>query len=99
MPPDADWHLKALFETDPTAGCELLFRKYYAALCSQASRYVYARETAEDIVSEVFYNFWKDQTYRQVTASYQAYLFKAVRYRVLNYLRWELGKSRRSTDA
>lgn len=94
-----DWHLKNIFETDPKAGCELLFRKYYGPLCSHASRYVYSKEIAEDIVSEVFYSFWRDQSYQKITVSYHIYLFKAVRYRVQNYLRWEMTKSRRSSDS
>ena len=94
-----DWHLNHLFATDPRQGCELLFRKYYGAMCSHTIRYVYSKEVAEDIVSEIFYNFWKEKLYLTITTSYQAYLFRAVRYRTLNYLRWELSKSRQNTDA
>ncbi len=96
--PDPYWHLKAVFETDPRLGCELLFRKYYAPLCSHAIRLVYAKETAEDIVSEVFCNFWTNKVYLTIDSAYPAYLFQAVRYRAYNYLRWELTKSQQSTD-
>lgn len=96
---NSDWHLQEVFETEPRQGCELLFRKYYEPLCSHAIRFVYAKETAEDIVSEVFLNFWKNQAYHSVTTSFQAYLFRAVRYRAYNYMRWEMSKSRRSVDA
>lgn len=95
---ESDWQLQGLFETDPRQACELLFRKYYVALCSHASRFVYSKEVAEDIVSEVFYLFYKDQAYRAVTISYKAYLLQAVRYRAYNYARWELTRSRQSTD-
>jgi RNA polymerase sigma-70 factor (ECF subfamily) len=95
---DVDWPLKKLFATDPRQACELLFRTYYAPLCSHAARVVYAKETAEDIVSEVFCNFWKNKVYLTIDTSFQAYLFRAVRYRAYNYLRWELTKSRRSSD-
>lgn len=98
MEPDADWHLRTVFETNPRQGCELLFRKYYGPLCSHVVRSVYAKETAEDIVSEVFCNFWKNKVYLTIDTSYHAYLFRAVRYRTLNYLRWELTKSRQSSD-
>lgn len=88
-----DEHLaRRLFDTDPEQGCSWLFRRYYAMLCNHALRFVYSREVAEDIVGEVFCNFWNEQTYRSVTTSYRAYLFRAVRYRAYNYLRWELTK-------
>lgn len=99
MESDSDWQLRQLFDVDPRQACELLFRKYYVALCSHASRFVYSKEAAEDIVSEVFYLFYRDHSYRTVTLSYKAYLLQAVRYRAYNYVRWELIKTQQNTDA
>ena len=98
MENDPDWQLQRLWETDPREACEALFRKYYVALCSHASRFVYSKEAAEDIVSEVFYLFYKEESYKTVTISYKTYLMQAVRYRAYDYIRWELSKSRRGTD-
>ncbi|GAB4026619.1 RNA polymerase sigma-70 factor [Spirosoma koreense] len=98
MENDPDWQVNRLLETDPREACEVLFRQYYGPLCSHASRFVYSREIAEDIVSEVFYVFYKDQLYKTVNISYKAYLMQAVRYRAYDYIRWELSKSRRGTD-
>jgi RNA polymerase sigma-70 factor (family 1) len=89
---DEEMLIKKTFETDPQAGCEILFQKYYSILCSHAIRFVYSKAVAEDIVSEIFCRFWSDQTYNSINISYRAYLFKAVRYRAYNYLRWELSK-------
>ena len=72
---------------------------YYRALCTHAVRFVYSKEIAEDIVSEVFYNFWNTQAYRSVSASYRAYLFRSVRNRSYNYLSNDLRKSDPLTDA
>ncbi|QHV99426.1 RNA polymerase sigma-70 factor [Spirosoma endbachense] len=94
---DPDWPLRQVLETNPWEACEVLFRKYYVALCSHASRFVYSKEAAEDIVSEVFYQFYKEESYKTVTISYKAYLMQAVRYRAYDYVRWELSKSRRGT--
>lgn len=98
MENDPDWPLQQLLETDPREACEVLFRKYYGPLCSHASRFVYSKEAAEDIVSEVFYLFYKEKLYKSVNSSYKAYLMQAVRYRAYDYVRWELSKSRRGTD-
>lgn len=98
MENDSDWQVQRLLETDPREACEVLFRKYYVALCSHASRFVYSKEVAEDIVSEVFYLFCKEELYRTVNISYKAYLMQAVRYRAYDYIRWELSRSRRGTD-
>ncbi|SDH48748.1 RNA polymerase sigma-70 factor, ECF subfamily [Dyadobacter soli] len=88
-----DEHLIRLaFATDPVSGCELLFRRYYAPLRNHAVRFVYSRQIAEDLVSDVFCTFWDNKLHEQITTSYRAYLFKAVRNRARNYVLWELKK-------
>lgn len=95
---DEEVLIRKTFESDPQAGCEILFQKYYAILCSHAVRFVYSREVAEDIVGEIFCKFWSDQLYRTVNTSFRAYLFKAVRYSAYNYVRWELSRRRKTVD-
>jgi RNA polymerase sigma-70 factor (family 1) len=97
MPPsgvaDSELFIRKAFETDPQAGCALLFRHYYPALCSHAVRLLYSNAIAEDLVSEIFYQFYLKKTYLDVTSSYRAYLYKAVRNRAYNYLQAELHRS------
>lgn len=90
---DSETFIMKTFESDPRKGCELLFRMYYTALCTHAVRFVYSKEVAEDIVSEVFYTFWNTQAYQSVTTSYRAYLFRSVRNRSYNYISNDLRKS------
>ncbi|GEO03418.1 DNA-directed RNA polymerase sigma-70 factor [Adhaeribacter aerolatus] len=90
---DNEAFIRQAFEVDPRQGCELLFHHYYQSLCSHAVRFLYAKAIAEDIVSEIFYQFYKKETYKQITSSYRAYLYKAVRNSAYNYLRWEANRS------
>ena len=85
-----DLLIRKKFEVDPTSGCSLLFRKYYSGLCSHAVRFLYSKEIAEDIVSDLFFDFWKNKKYELVQKSYSAYLYKSVRNRCLNYLKSNL---------
>jgi RNA polymerase sigma-70 factor (ECF subfamily) len=82
--------IRKKFETNPTEGCTLLFRKYYNGLCSHAVRFVYSMEIAEDIVGDIFFDFWKNKLYEQVHHSFNAYLYRTVRNRCLNYLKSNL---------
>lgn len=86
---DTELFTRLAFAESPQKGCELLFRRYYQMLCSHAVRFVYSRETAEDIVSEVFCKFWKTKAYEGITSSYRYYLFRSVRNEAYNYLRLE----------
>lgn len=89
---DTEWVIRQGFLTSVRTGYELLFRRYYRPLCSQAVRFVYSKEIAQDIVSEVFLNFWKNEVHNHITTSYRAYLFTAVRNRVYNHLQDEFRK-------
>ncbi len=88
-----EYFIKKCFDQSPREGFELLFRKYYTNLCNHAIRYVYSKELAEDIVAEVFTNFWKNKAYEQITMSYRAYLYISVRNRAHNCLKLELNRN------
>jgi len=56
---DDEFFIKQAFTEDPKKGFELLYNRYYKPLCSHAVRFVYAKDAAEDIIGEIFYNIWK----------------------------------------
>ncbi len=88
--PDRELFIRKTFEQSPEEGCALLFRLYYNPLCSYAVRFLYSKDVAADLVSEMFYAFWKNRSYESVKSSYRAYLFKSVQNRAYNYLASEL---------
>jgi RNA polymerase sigma-70 factor (ECF subfamily) len=75
----------------PEKGFEMVYKRYYNQLCSHSLRYVYSTEAAEDIVSEVFLGFWRNELYTSVKTTFRAYLYKAVRNRSLDYVKSEFG--------
>lgn len=86
---DKEVFIRQAFAESAQKGCELLFRRYHKVLCTHAARFVYSRETAEDIVSAVFCKFWQTGAYRNIDSSYRYYLFRCVRNEAYNYLRFE----------
>lgn len=89
---DTELFIRKTFQEDAVKGCELLFRCYHKTLCSHAVRFVYSREIAEDLVSEIFCKFWKTRAFETITSSYRYYLFRSVRNEAYNYLRLEFRK-------
>jgi RNA polymerase sigma-70 factor (ECF subfamily) len=94
---DQEWIIRTTIKESPMQGCELLFRRYYSSLCSHAVRILYAQTIAEDLVADVFCDFWANRLFEQVNTSYRAYLFRMVRNRSLNYLQRELRKQPNET--
>ncbi|WP_157618677.1 RNA polymerase sigma-70 factor [Spirosoma spitsbergense] len=90
---DTELFIRRVFDTDAQKGCELLFRLYYKPMCSHAVRFVYSKEVAEDLVSDVFYTFWNTKAFLSVNRSFRAFLFRSVRNRAYNYLANEFKKN------
>lgn len=90
---DAEELIRKVFHTDPRQGCSMLFRLYYAPLCSHVIRFVYCRQVAEDIVADVFCRFWDGRIFEKITISYRAYLFKSARHSAYNYIKFQLSRN------
>ena len=91
--------IRTVIKSNPEKGYELLFRKYHKTLCSHAVRYVYSKEIAEDIVSDIFVNLWRKRLFEHITTSYRDYLFQALRNTVYNYLKSEFAKKNESVSS
>jgi RNA polymerase sigma-70 factor (family 1) len=87
---DNELFIKKAFETDADKGISLLFKAYYAPLCSHALRFVSSKAIAEDLVSDIFYEFHSQSLYLKIQASYRSYLFSSTRNRAFDYVRKEM---------
>jgi RNA polymerase sigma-70 factor (family 1) len=85
-----DFFRRELMSQNPEQACNLLFKDYYQILCNHALKFVYNKMAAEDIVSSIFLEFWEKKLYQNISYSYKAYFFRAVRNRCLNYFTREL---------
>ncbi len=63
---------------------EAVFRAYHARLCRFAYGYLQTEADAEEVVQDLFLALWRKHEQLQVTTSLSAYLFAAIRNRVLN---------------
>ena len=66
---------------------EELFKTQYPALCGYARKYLEDIDQAEEIVQEMFFNFWQKKETMKINTSLEAYLFRSVRNACLNYLK------------
>ncbi len=91
---DSELFIKQAFEVDNKKGYEQLFKRYYQPLCSHAVRFVYSKEVAEDLVMDVFSQFWQKQLHQNITTSYRAYLFTSVRHAAYAHIRSEFSREK-----
>lgn len=79
------WQRQIACEGDEKAFSEL-FRYFYDRLLHFSIQYVYTREAAEEIVSDVFVKIWNRRDELEKIANLEVYLFVAVKNHSLNYL-------------
>ena len=88
--------LIALLRSGDAEAFERVYRASAAALCQLADSYVRSRDTAEDLVQELFTWLWANRHDFRPEHGLRAYLFGATRNRALNVLRDEATASRAS---
>lgn len=66
---------------------EEVFRRCYEEMCGYASRYLEDEDEAEEIVQEVFFNYWNKKETLDIVESLEGYLFRSVRNACLNHLK------------
>jgi len=74
-----------------------LFKDYYVSLCAYARRYIGRKDIAEEIVSDIFFNIWKNRKKLEIKSSVKSYLFQAAANNSLYYLR-KLGREEKLED-
>lgn len=87
-PLELDW--VARIRAGDGAAFEAMFRQYYEPLLRFALTYLPVRESAEDLVQDVFYRIWEHRERWAVRTTLAAYLYAAVRNRALDYVRHQL---------
>ncbi|NTS42584.1 RNA polymerase sigma-70 factor [Flavisolibacter sp. BT320] len=66
---------------------EVIYYRYWPKLMDAAYKRLSSRQKAEDIVQELFINFYQRRTQIEITNSIQSYLNQALKYRILNEYR------------
>lgn len=87
---DVDDNIDGLFQrviNDDYSAFEKIFHSSYRYLCYYSSQLVVCRQTAEEIVDDVFCNLWRNRKKIQVSCSFRAYLITSIRNRSLDSLR------------
>jgi RNA polymerase sigma-70 factor, ECF subfamily len=82
----ADLYIQKKIQDGDIREFERLFTKYYRPLCHHADKIVKDMDTAEDLVQEFFYHFWKSRESFRLRLSLNAYLYQSIRNNALHHL-------------
>ncbi|GAA0890838.1 RNA polymerase sigma-70 factor [Fulvivirga kasyanovii] len=80
-------HIATQIRSGDEQAFEVLFKRHYAGMCGYAFRYVEDNAQAEEVVQDVFLNFWEKRLTLEITGSIEAYLYRSVRNACLNHIK------------
>lgn len=70
-----------------------LYNNYFALLYLHATRKLQDREAAKDIVHDLFTSIWQNRYTLSIHGEISAYLYSAIRYRVIDYMAKEQSRT------
>ena len=88
----SDNNLLDLSKDQNVAAFEEIYRRYWKPLYSSCFRRIQSREISEEFVQDVFTSLWINRNMVVIT-NLSAYLFTAIKYKVINHLARELSRS------
>jgi RNA polymerase sigma-70 factor (ECF subfamily) len=77
---------------------ENLFRKMYTELCHYAFKFVKDMDVAEEVVQDLFYNYWKNRERIEIKTSLKSYLYQATKNRSLKVIEHNAVRTRYSQE-
>lgn len=72
-----------------------LYLKYYKLLCTSAFFFLKNEQEAKDLVQTFFLDIWDKRLYLQFHDDVKGYLFRAIKNRCLNHLKWQKVQSKK----
>jgi RNA polymerase sigma-70 factor, ECF subfamily len=77
---------------------ESQFKKFYSPLCLFAFRYLKDMDSAEEIVQDLFYNYWKNKEKIEIRTSLKSYLYQATKNKCLKVIEHNAVKDRYASE-
>lgn len=87
----SDDTLVELLQSHELVAFDEIYRRYWRGLYSMAYKRVQSREISEEIVQDIFTSLWASRTSSSI-ANLSAYLFTAVKYKVINHQAKEVSR-------
>ncbi|MDF2432644.1 MAG: hypothetical protein JWP44_2275 [Mucilaginibacter sp.] len=86
----SDQQLILLLKQDKLSAFREIYARYWKKLYSEAYKRLKSKELAEEVVQEIFTNFWLKRQSLQITTTINGYLYLAVANQVIDHYRKEL---------
>jgi RNA polymerase sigma-70 factor (family 1) len=88
-----DARLFQLVKLDDIKAFEELYNRHWPGLIDAAYRRLQSRQRSEDLIQDIFVSLYQKRHTRDITTSVKAYLYQALKFKILNVYRDEFTRS------
>ena len=88
------YNSRIMQQSDKYKAFDMLFKRYYAGLCVYAENFTGDKQTAEDMVQDVFVNIWIKRSELNFDESICSYLYRSVHNVSVQFLRQQKVRER-----
>jgi RNA polymerase sigma-70 factor (ECF subfamily) len=89
-----DEYLVHRLQTDDGYAFEEIYNRFWTKLYLKALKKTSSKETAEELVQDIFLTLWLGRKQLILTASLDVYLFSSLRYKIISFYRSRLVRTR-----
>lgn len=89
----SDLQLFKLVKQDDRKAFEEIYSRHWAGLMNAAYRRLQSRQKAEDIIQDIFISLYQKRHTLDISISLKAYLYQALKFKILNVLRDEFNRA------
>ncbi|MBB5441323.1 RNA polymerase sigma-70 factor (ECF subfamily) [Pedobacter sp. AK017] len=82
----SDQELAALLKGGDATAFEEVYKRYYGLLYVHAHKRLRNEDDVKDVLQEFFASFWNNHKQLNLTGKLSAYLYSAIRYKIINLL-------------
>ena len=88
----------SLLQQGNKKGLELLFEQYYRPLVMYAMKFVVVPEEAEDVVQDIFIQFWERNKFKTIESNLRSYLYQSVYHKCMDLLEGNKRNTKKAED-
>ncbi|MBE9463569.1 sigma-70 family RNA polymerase sigma factor [Dyadobacter subterraneus] len=86
------FHVRSSFLKNPESGLGMLFKQFYNPYCRYATQIVNSTFVAEELVKNVFFQYYRTKAFNRLHVDFLDYLLKSVKNECYTYLNLQTGK-------
>lgn len=87
---DVDKYLVEMLRVGDNRAFAALYDKYWTSLYEKAYRKTQSKETAEELIQEIFVSLWANREQLKIEKTFEVYIHTSLKYKIINHVKSQI---------